>query len=651
MYCKVHYLKLFKESGGKYDKAFGDGGFQKKATPAYTPGQFAGVGKTNGALPAHLSAAPDMSPVIAPKSKAIAVVKLSEEDEESTTEDGDVSVDSPAIGETKSSVKDIMLKYEATLRDASSAGSESDDHPSPVARKDVVIAVGSPMLQGNSENRLKWLSGVSSTHIKKHAEVDHSPGGSIAQRKAAYLARTGNAEAESALTETGFSTQTSESAPTPEATTEFPSATSPLAQATSPESVNRSLQNKQHGEVDATPGGSAQERKEAYLAAIGSNASPASSTGSASSKIVSKLVSERMKVFASPPSANSSPKTQESSPGRIDEKLKMFVEAASAVHSPATTQGGTVAVGKIDDRVKSFEEAARSTELKSPRSEDETDYKAQYTPPKVTDPSLSGSSIRSFNEGASGSLRRTPSWLRQQRAAMEEAAKSSEQASSTTATAEEFKEHVDLEKQKDTEAGFQTPVKEGEHVADSKSAEEDDEEPSTPGSEPQIAPAPPTGSIMKRTGSFKKDKDKTVTPAEKRVVRFGVAEIHELPSSPKSPDASETFRTATSHSATKGSALSMYLKNLEKNGGGGTGRKRTLEEPAAAEEHSAHADSPPPPILSPGSRSPSGPSSLANSFANVDLLNSPDETVTSGTEVIDEAKQSVVEVEVQQQKS
>ena len=184
-------MKLFKESGGKYDRAFGDGGFQKKATPSYTPGQFAGVGKS--VVPAHVkTTAPDMSPVVTPKAKPLAVTKLSHEEEDELTadEDGEVLVDSPPIETNKSSVKDIMLKYEATLRDASSGGSESDEQISP-RRGDIK----SPTLHGNVENRIKWLSGVSSTNIKKNGEVDETPGGTVAERMKAYLATAGEAGA------------------------------------------------------------------------------------------------------------------------------------------------------------------------------------------------------------------------------------------------------------------------------------------------------------------------------------------------------------------------------------------------------------------------------------------------------------------------
>ncbi|KAH9257602.1 hypothetical protein BASA81_004051 [Batrachochytrium salamandrivorans] len=45
VYCKTHYLQLFRESGGRYDKAFGDGGFERTSTEVgYTPGQFKGIG-------------------------------------------------------------------------------------------------------------------------------------------------------------------------------------------------------------------------------------------------------------------------------------------------------------------------------------------------------------------------------------------------------------------------------------------------------------------------------------------------------------------------------------------------------------------------------------------------------------------------------
>ncbi|KAH9245916.1 hypothetical protein BASA81_016556 [Batrachochytrium salamandrivorans] len=36
-YCKVHYFELFSQSGGKYEKAFGDAGFAHKAQTSYTP--------------------------------------------------------------------------------------------------------------------------------------------------------------------------------------------------------------------------------------------------------------------------------------------------------------------------------------------------------------------------------------------------------------------------------------------------------------------------------------------------------------------------------------------------------------------------------------------------------------------------------------
>jgi len=37
LFCKVHYIELFKTSGGKYEQAFGDAGFEKKAERSYTP--------------------------------------------------------------------------------------------------------------------------------------------------------------------------------------------------------------------------------------------------------------------------------------------------------------------------------------------------------------------------------------------------------------------------------------------------------------------------------------------------------------------------------------------------------------------------------------------------------------------------------------
>lgn len=37
-YCKPHYFEVFSQSGGKYEKAFGDAGFEKKALNSFTPG-------------------------------------------------------------------------------------------------------------------------------------------------------------------------------------------------------------------------------------------------------------------------------------------------------------------------------------------------------------------------------------------------------------------------------------------------------------------------------------------------------------------------------------------------------------------------------------------------------------------------------------
>jgi hypothetical protein len=42
LYCKAHYMELFKNSGGKYEQAFGDAGFEKKAERSYTPPPAAG---------------------------------------------------------------------------------------------------------------------------------------------------------------------------------------------------------------------------------------------------------------------------------------------------------------------------------------------------------------------------------------------------------------------------------------------------------------------------------------------------------------------------------------------------------------------------------------------------------------------------------
>jgi hypothetical protein len=39
LYCKAHYFELFSTNGGKYEKAFGDAGFEKKALNSYTPGE------------------------------------------------------------------------------------------------------------------------------------------------------------------------------------------------------------------------------------------------------------------------------------------------------------------------------------------------------------------------------------------------------------------------------------------------------------------------------------------------------------------------------------------------------------------------------------------------------------------------------------
>ncbi|KAH9260015.1 hypothetical protein BASA81_001787 [Batrachochytrium salamandrivorans] len=36
-YCKPHYFEVFSQSGGKYEKAFGDAGFEKKALTSFTP--------------------------------------------------------------------------------------------------------------------------------------------------------------------------------------------------------------------------------------------------------------------------------------------------------------------------------------------------------------------------------------------------------------------------------------------------------------------------------------------------------------------------------------------------------------------------------------------------------------------------------------
>jgi hypothetical protein len=130
---------------------------------------------------------------------------------------------------------------------------------------------------------------------------------------------------------------------------------------------------------------------------------------------------------------------------------------------------------------------------------------------------------------------------------------------------------------------------------------------------------------MKRAGSFKKDK--AATPAEKRVVRFGNAEIHSLPDSPRTPETNDGIvkGSASGHSASKGSALAAYLKVMENNGGNVV-RKRPLDEL----EHTSHADSPPPPILSPGSRSPNGShSSLASEAPGAVVLDSVDELVPS----------------------
>jgi hypothetical protein len=44
LFCKPHYIELFKNSGGKYEAAFGDSGFEKKAERAYTPPSSPGSG-------------------------------------------------------------------------------------------------------------------------------------------------------------------------------------------------------------------------------------------------------------------------------------------------------------------------------------------------------------------------------------------------------------------------------------------------------------------------------------------------------------------------------------------------------------------------------------------------------------------------------
>jgi len=353
---------------------------------------------------------------------------------------------------------------------------------------------------------------------------------------------------------------------------------------------------------ESSRGGSMAERVDLYLSAASSCSSPSYPE----KKKVSPSISDKIKLFSTQVSRFSPTKSVEVSPGRVDQRVKEFITAAS---TSSTVSSYQYVPRKIDEELGSSEDATKESnddELDSSltATSSEIDHDHQHgearqqeegrertnalvaTTPSKAEAGHSGSTIRSFNEGANASLRRTASWLRQQRAA-EEASKVTaavEVSVSTPAEApsvEAVPEIVDqteefLEEPKDpVEHGVSTPPKSEDRL-------------------------PPT--IMKRTGSFKKDK--RGTPAEKRVVRFGMAEIHSLPSSPKSPETPTGMikGSASGHSASKGSALAAYLKSVE-NGGGA--RKRPLEE--VEQQHTNnHVDSPPPPMLSPGSRSPNG---------------------------------------------
>jgi hypothetical protein len=72
-YCKPHYFSLFAEHGGKYDKAFGDGGFEKKAETSYSPTdqRRSFVGTPPPITSTTSSSSAPSSPSIAPTGSAI----------------------------------------------------------------------------------------------------------------------------------------------------------------------------------------------------------------------------------------------------------------------------------------------------------------------------------------------------------------------------------------------------------------------------------------------------------------------------------------------------------------------------------------------------------------------------------------------------
>ncbi|KAH9257601.1 hypothetical protein BASA81_004050 [Batrachochytrium salamandrivorans] len=537
VYCKTHYLQLFRESGGRYDKAFGDGGFEKKSTDqSYVPGQFKGVGAPT--TPPSASASPA-------KPSPVAAAAVAE-----------------PVEAAPPSVKEMLKKFNEPASPAAAAASPSakspaaEASPSPSSGGSRVKDMMKRFQKGGGEEQSEL--NTSSESLNSSRVSASGAASSLSERIKLYSA---NASSTTAATAAG----------------------------------------KEQAAVGSSAAGPAQgvgklaDRLQQYVATAKEGDAKHQKEESAEVVVAAEEEEQAPKEEATAVEEELTPVVkEEQAPVVEEEQAPVVVEEEQ---TPVVEEEQTPVVEEEQTPVVEEEEQASVVVEQAPVEEGQTEAPAAEEPESEIVQQQQVPVAAEEEQAFAAEAEQIPAAEEEQTPAADEEIPIGEEQSPM-----EDEEHAPVKEEEQTPIG-EAPITEEEPAPIEEEANEQLH--STPIKERNSTGEEPR-SIMKRDDSFR-------TPGDDRSVRFGGAvEVMEEFTTPdgksknddddddneeeEEEDDTATYtpiervRSSSGHSATKGSALALYLNIMDQ-------QTRQVRQQRQEER----SPTPPPPLLSPGS--------------------------------------------------